>query len=166
LAGVLLLIKRNRAFLRVISIKNKEIEDNNNRNRAALETAHCNLVDKDILMKKIIRDKDAALTLNAELQSQVTKLNEELNGVLTRQTEKTDESVSEDVALWKQKYEDSQKTLEKHKENITFGEEFREKAEALELNIIKIEKLEKLFSEHVITQEEFEQKRKKLLDEI
>jgi hypothetical protein len=163
LAGVLLLIKKNRALLRIISIKSKEIEVNNQNNRASLETAHCNLVDKDILMKKIIRDKDAILKEKEELQIQVNILNEEINNIQSSQIEKIGEQRSTDDNEWKRKFDESQKIIDTYKENMEFGAQFHQKLEELELNIIKIKKLENLFSEHVISQEEYEQKRKKLL---
>jgi hypothetical protein len=163
LAGLLLLIKKNRALRRIISIKSKEIEVNNQNNRASLETAHCNLVDKDILMKKIIRDKEAALKEREELQIQLNVLNEEINKLQSNRIEKIGEQQSTVDNEWKQKFEENRKMIDAYKENMEFGAEFHQKLEELELNIIKIKKLENLFSEHVISKEEFEQKRKKLL---
>jgi hypothetical protein len=163
LAGIILLFKKNRTLLRIISIKSKEIEINNQNNRALLETAHCNLVDKDILVKKIIRDKEAALKEKEELQLQVNVLNEEINKLQSNQIEKIGKQEATDDNEWKNKFEENQKIIDTYKENMEFGAEFHQKLEELELNIIKIKKLENLFSEQVISQEEYEQKRKKLL---
>ncbi len=163
LAGVLLLFRKNRALLRIISIKTKEIEINNQNNRASLETAHCNLVDKDILMKKIIRDKEAILKEKDELQIQVNILNEEIKKIQSGQAAKTSEQPSSDDNHWKQKFEENQKIIDAYKENIEFGTEFHQKLEELEMNVIKIKKLENLYAEKVISKDEYEQKRKKLL---
>jgi hypothetical protein len=160
LAILLLLIRKNRALRRIVSIKQKELEDNNNRNRYALETVECNLKDKDILIKKVIRDKEAALKEKAEQQQEL----EQLKAAHPPLTDTKD--IETDDVGWKQKYEESRQMLKRYKELTESDDDFHHKLQELELNMLKIEKLNSLFADQAITAEEYEQKRKKLLDEL
>jgi hypothetical protein len=160
LATLLLLTRKNRALRRIISIKQKEIEDNNNRNRYALETVECNLRDKDILIKKVIRDKEAALKEKAEQQQELEQLKAAPPALADTK------NIEKDDGGWKQKFEESRQMLNRYKELTESDDDFHHKLQELELNIMKIEKLSSLFAEQAITAEEYEQKRKKLLDEL
>lgn len=160
LATLLLLTRKNRALRRIISIKQKELEDNNNRNRYALETVECNLRDKDILIKKVIRDKEAALNEKGLLQQEVDQLKASTPSLADTKPRETDDGV------WKQKFEESRQMLNRYKELTESDDDFHHKLQELELKILKIEKLNNLFTEQAITTEEYEQKRKKLLDEL
>jgi glucan phosphoethanolaminetransferase (alkaline phosphatase superfamily) len=144
-AFIAVLLNRIVFYKKVLKSRSEEIVEITGRMRSSVEVVECNLRDKDILLKKIIKEKNALETANQELLV-------------------TLENIKKDISI------DKPANLLQEKDHTSPAQPFesisQQALEEFQMNVTKLEAIEKLYRDKLISKEEFEEKRKKLVDKI
>lgn len=145
IAFIVVLLNRIVFYKKVLKARTEEVAEITGRMRTSVEVVECNLRDKDILLKKIIKEKNALESANQELTLTMESIKKDVSG--------HDAVVAKD----EKEIPMMQKTVENHTQ---------QNLEEFQMNVIKLESIEKLFKDKLINKDEYDEKRKKLLDKI
>ena len=145
IAFIVVLLNRIVFYKKVLKARTEEVAEITGRMRTSVEVVECNLRDKDILLKKIIKEKNILETTNQELINTLESIKKDISGKESATTK-----VENEIPL-------AQKPVENP---------IQHNMEEFQMNVIKLESIEKLYKDKLISQVEYEEKRKKLVDKI
>ena len=142
-------------------LSNKIMLENKVRRLEATE-AEFNTYKKNIEdAPKVSISDDSFIEEKSILESRINEL-ESTNAYLNEQLAKQ----ADDIFQFKIKTEEAKEIMNDYRGKAEFADEFYKKVDEIELKIIKLEKLEKLYQKQVISQEEFIQMKNKYLYDL